>query len=191
MALHITDDPAADTLLTDNPLALLIGMLLDQQIAMEQAFSGPLKIEQRTGALTAEHIASYDPEAFTAAFSETPAVHRFPGSMATRVQTLCSVLVSDWDGDAAALWTRGNPTGPEVLKRLKALPGFGDQKAKIFLALLGKQYGFTGEGWREAAGAYGDEGSYRSVADIVSPESLTLVREHKRAMKAAAKEAKS
>ncbi len=191
MDLHITDDAAADRLLSDDPLALMIGMLLDQQIAMEQAFTGPLKIEQRTGALTAEHIASYDPEKFAAAFSETPAVHRFPGSMAARVQALCHTIVTDWDGDAAAIWTRGNPTGAEVLKRLKALPGFGDQKAKIFLALLGKQYGFTGAGWREAAGAYGDEGSYRSVADIVSPESLTLVREHKRAMKAAAKEHKS
>ncbi|GAA2540975.1 HhH-GPD-type base excision DNA repair protein [Microbacterium mitrae] len=191
MDLHITDDAAADRLLSDNPLALMIGMLLDQQIAMEQAFTGPLKIEQRTGALTAEHIASYDPEKFAAAFSETPAVHRFPGSMAARVQALCHTIVTDWDGDAAAIWTRGNPTGAEVLKRLKALPGFGDQKAKIFLALLGKQYGFTGAGWREAAGVYGDEGSYRSVADIVSPESLTLVREHKRAMKAAAKEQKS
>lgn len=191
MDLHITDDAAADRLLSDNPLALMIGMLLDQQIAMEQAFTGPLKIEQRTGALTAEHIASYDPEKFAAAFSETPAVHRFPGSMAARVQALCHTIVTDWDGDATAIWTRGNPTGAEVLKRLKALPGFGDQKAKIFLALLGKQYGFTSAGWREAAGAYGDEGSYRSVADIVSPESLTLVREHKRAMKAAAKEQKS
>ena len=136
-------------------------------------------------------VASYDPEKFAAAFSETPAVHRFPGSMAARVQALCHTIVTDWDGDAAAIWTRGNPTGAEVLKRLKALPGCGDQKAKIFLALLGKQYGFTGAGWRDAAGVYGDEGSYRSVADIVSPESLTLVREHKRAMKAAAKEQKS
>lgn len=190
MALHITGDTAADALLTENPLALLIGMLLDQQVPMETAFAGPLKIKQRTGAEDAGAIASMDPDAFLDAFRQSPAVHRFPGSMATRVQTLCHTLVNDWDSDAAALWTRGNPDGAEVLRRLKALPGFGEQKAKIFLALLGKQYGFTGAGWREAAGVYGEEGSLRSVADIVSPESLAKVREHKKAMKAAAKAAK-
>ena len=187
MALHITGDTAADTLLTDNPLALLVGMLLDQQVPMETAFAGPLKIEQRTGATDATAIARMDPDEFLDAFKATPAVHRFPGSMAARVQTLCQELVDQWGGDASALWTDGDPSGAEVLKRLKALPGFGEQKAKIFLALLGKQYGFTGAGWREAAGDYGVEGSYRSVADIVSPESLTKVREHKKAMKAAAK----
>ncbi|SCY51331.1 uncharacterized HhH-GPD family protein [Microbacterium sp. LKL04] len=187
MALHITGDEAADALLTDEPLALLIGMLLDQQIAMETAFAGPLKIRERTGGLDAAQIAAAGPEEFAASFSQTPAVHRFPGSMAGRVQALCQTLVDDWGGDAAALWTQGEPDGRTVLKRLKALPGFGDQKARIFLALLGKQYGYTGEGWREAAGAYGDEGSFRSVADIVSPESLAKVREHKRAAKAAAK----
>ncbi|MFJ6677686.1 HhH-GPD-type base excision DNA repair protein [Microbacterium sp. NPDC091382] len=191
MALHITGDEAADALLTDEPLALLIGMLLDQQIAMETAFAGPLKIRDRTGGLDAAQIAAADPEEFAAAFSQTPAVHRFPGSMAGRVQALCQALVDDWGGDASALWTRGDPDGRTVLKRLKALPGFGDQKARIFLALLGKQYGYTGDGWRDAAGAYGDEGSFRSVADIVSPESLTKVREHKRAAKAAAKAAES
>ncbi|WP_144793357.1 HhH-GPD-type base excision DNA repair protein [Microbacterium paludicola] len=187
--LHITGDTAADTLLTDNPLALLIGMLLDQQVPMETAFAGPLKIQQRTGAADAAAIAAMDPDAFLEAVKQTPAVHRFPGSMAARVQTLCQELVDAWGGDAAALWTQGDPDGPEVLRRLKKLPGFGEQKAKIFLALLGKQYGFTGDGWREAAGAYGEEGSFRSVADIVSPESLTKVREHKKAMKAAAKAA--
>lgn len=196
MALHITGDTAADALLTENPLALLVGMLLDQQIPMETAFTGPLKIEQRTGAADAAAIAGMAPEEFLEAFRQTPAVHRFPGSMATRVQTLCQAIVDDWDGDAAALWTRPStgsgtqPSGAEVLKRLKALPGFGEQKAKIFLALLGKQYGFTGEGWREASAPYGEDGSYRSVADIVSPESLGKVREHKKAMKAAAKAAK-
>ena len=196
MALHITGDTAADALLTENPLALLVGMLLDQQIPMETAFTGPLKIEQRTGATDAAAIAGMAPEDFLEAFRQTPAVHRFPGSMATRVQTLCQAIVDDWDGDAAALWTRPStgsgtqPSGAEVLKRLKALPGFGEQKAKIFLALLGKQYGFTGEGWREASAPYGEDGSYRSVADIVSPESLAKVREHKKAMKAAAKAAK-
>lgn len=187
MSLHLTGDAAADALLTENPLALLVGMLLDQQIAMETAFSGPLKIQERTGAMDAATLAGADPDAFVEVFRQTPAVHRYPGSMAGRVQALCQALLDDWDGDAAALWTRGSPDGAAVLKRLKALPGFGEQKAKIFLALLGKQYGFTGDGWRAAAGAYGDEGSYRSVADIVSPESLTLVREYKRAAKAAAK----
>ncbi|GAB3632990.1 HhH-GPD-type base excision DNA repair protein [Microbacterium shaanxiense] len=189
MALHITGDTAADALLTDNPLALLVGMLLDQQVPMETAFAGPLKIEQRTGSADAGAIAAMDPEAFLEAFKQTPAVHRFPGSMATRVQTLCRELVDAWGGDAAALWTRDDPDGAEVLRRLKKLPGFGEQKAKIFLALLGKQYGFTGAGWREASAPYGEDGSYRSVADIVSPESLTKVREHKKAMKAAAKAA--
>ncbi|WP_091227645.1 HhH-GPD-type base excision DNA repair protein [Microbacterium sp. 3J1] len=188
MALHITGDTAADALLTDNPLALLIGMLLDQQVPMETAFAGPLKIEQRTGATDAATIAGMAPDVFLEAFRQSPSVHRFPGSMAARVQTLCQEIVDRWGGDASALWTEGDPSGPEVLDRLQALPGFGEQKARIFLALLGKQYGFTGAGWREAAGDYGDEGSFRSVADIVSPESLTKVREHKKAMKAAAKE---
>ncbi|PKI91605.1 Fe-S cluster assembly protein HesB [Actinomycetales bacterium SN12] len=191
MALHITGDTAADDLLTKNPLALLVGMLLDQQVPMETAFAGPLKIEQRTGATDAAAIAGMDPDAFLEAFKQTPAVHRFPGSMAGRVQTLCQTLVDEWGGDASALWTTGDPDGPEVLKRLKKLPGFGEQKAKIFLALLGKQYGFTGAGWREASAPYGEENAHRSVADIVSPESLTKVREHKKAMKAAAKAAKA
>lgn len=190
MALHITGDTAADDLLTNNALALLIGMLLDQQVPMETAFAGPLKIKMRTGAADAATIASMDPEEFLEAFTQTPAVHRFPGSMAARVQTLCQELVDAWGGDAAALWAQGDPDGAEVLRRLKKLPGFGEQKAKIFLALLGKQYGFTGEGWREAAGSYGDEGSFRSVADIVSPESLTKVREFKKLAKAQAKASK-
>jgi uncharacterized HhH-GPD family protein len=187
MTLHITGDPAADLLLTEDPLALLIGMLLDQQVAMETAFAGPLKIRERVGSVDAATVARYDPEAFVEVFKTTPAVHRFPGSMAARVQSLCAAIDQEWGGDAAAIWTRDDPDGATVLKRLKALPGFGEQKAKIFLALLGKQYGFTGDGWREAAGPYGEEGSFRSVADIVSPESLTKVREHKRSMKAAAK----
>ena len=193
MALHITGDPAADELLTTNPLALLVGMLLDQQVAMETAFAGPLKIRERIGSLDAATIAGYDPDRFAEAFKTPPAVHRFPGSMAGRVQQLCAAIARDWDDDASAIWTRPaegateGPDGATVLARLKALPGFGDQKAKIFLALLGKQCGFTGAGWREASAPYGEEGSFRSVADIVSPESLTKVREHKRAMKAAAK----
>jgi uncharacterized HhH-GPD family protein len=165
MDLRITDDAAADRLLSDDPLALLIGMLLDQQVAMEVAFAGPLKIQQRLGTTDAAALAAVDPDDFAAAFSQPPAVHRFPGSMAGRVQALCRTIADDWGGDAAALWTQDDPDGATVLKRLKALPGFGDQKAKIFLALLGKQYGYDGAGWREAAGSYGEEGSYRSVAD--------------------------
>lgn len=190
-AIHITGDAAADELLSSDPLALLVGMLLDQQVALETAFAGPHKITQRLAAsgrrFDAATIAAHDPDAFVALCAETPAVHRFPGSMAARIQKLCTTLVDEWDGDAAALWTRGEPDGATVLKRLKALPGFGEQKARIFLALLGKQYGYDGAGWREAAGSYGEEGSYRSVADITSPESLTRVREYKRAMKAEAK----
>ncbi|MDQ1577230.1 MAG: hypothetical protein QOH55_2380 [Microbacteriaceae bacterium] len=185
--LHITGDPEADSLLSADPLALLIGMLLDQQIAMETAFAGPAKIRERIGRLDAATIAGYDAEAFVDVFRTTPAVHRFPGSMAGRVQQLCAALAENWGGDASAIWMRDNPTGAEVLARLKGLPGFGDQKAKIFLALLGKQCGVTADGWREAAGDYGTEGSCRSVADIVDLGSLTKVREFKRAAKAAAK----
>ena len=185
--LHITGDVAADQLLSEDPLALLVGMLLDQQVAMETAFGGPLKIKERLGAFDAETIAKQDADSFVALFRIPPAVHRYPANMAGRVQTLCQAIVDDWDGDASAIWTRGEPDGAEVYTRLKALPGFGEQKAKIFVALLGKQYGFTGSGWREAAGHYGDEGSYRSAADIVDADSLTRVRETKRAMKAAAK----
>ncbi|MDQ1597640.1 MAG: hypothetical protein QOI70_1064 [Microbacteriaceae bacterium] len=185
--LHITGDSEADSLLSTDPLGLLIGMLLDQQVAMESAFAGPAKIRNRIGAIDAATIADYDPESFVEVFRTTPSVHRFPGSMAARVQQLCAALVENWGGEASAIWTRGNPNGAEILSRLKALPGFGEQKAKIFLALLGKQYGVTADGWREAAGDYGTEGSYRSVADIVDPDSLTKVREFKRAAKAAAK----
>ncbi|MBL5975089.1 MAG: Fe-S cluster assembly protein HesB [Candidatus Leucobacter sulfamidivorax] len=192
MTLYLTDDAAANELLTDDPLALLIGMLLDQQVAMELAFAGPLKIKQRLSSLNAssfdaESIAGAEPEAFAELFKQSPAVHRFPGSMAARVQSLAQTVLDDWGGNAAAIWTEGEPDGPTVLKRLKGLPGFGEQKARIFLALLGKQCGFDGAGWREASAPYGAEGSHRSVADIVSPETLLLVRESKRAAKAAAK----
>ncbi|PPG16932.1 Fe-S cluster assembly protein HesB [Rathayibacter sp. AY1E8] len=190
-ALHITDDPDADALLSRDPLALLIGMLLDQQVAMETAFSGPRKIEERLEAegasFDAASIAGFDEDAFSELCRTPPAIHRYPASMAGRVQVLCRALVDDWDGDAAAVWTRDEPDGRTVLARLKALPGFGEQKARIYLALLGKQRGFSGEGWRSAAGAYGEEGAFRSVADIVSPESLTKVRATKQAAKAAAK----
>ncbi len=185
--LHITGNGPADALLSTDPLALLIGMLLDQQVPMETAFAGPAKLLDRLGRLDAAELASYDADKLVEVFRISPSVHRFPGSMAGRVQAMCAAVVADWGGQASAIWTRGNPDGAEVLARLQALPGFGEQKAKIFVALLGKQYGFTGEGWRAAAGDYGLEGSWRSVADIVDPESLTKVREFKRAAKAAAK----
>jgi uncharacterized HhH-GPD family protein len=186
--LHITGDPAADTLLSDDPLALLIGMLLDQQVPMETAFAGPVKLKDRLGGLDAHAIAGHDADELVDVFKISPSVHRFPGSMAARVQAMCQAVVDEWGGDAAAIWTSGAPDGAEILTRLKALPGFGEQKAKIFLALLGKQYGLDAPGWREAAGDYGQAGSFRSVADIVDPESLTKVREFKRAAKAAAKD---
>lgn len=184
--LHITGDDAADALLSSDALALLTGMLLDQQVAMETAFAGPAKIRDRLGRFDADALKNADPDHLVEVFRQTPAVHRYPGSMAGRVQSMATVIEDEWGGDASAIWTRDDPDGPEVLQRLKALPGFGDQKARIFLALLGKRRGFTGAGWREAAGAYGEDG-YRSVADITSPETLAKVREFKQAQKAAAK----
>jgi uncharacterized HhH-GPD family protein len=185
--LQLVQDPAADELLESNPFALLVGMMLDQQIPMEVAFAGPKKIADRMGGVDAREIADYDPEKFIALCSERPAVHRFPGSMGKRLQTLAQTIVDDYDGNAAALWTVGDPDGREVLRRLKALPGFGEQKAKIFLALLGKQYGVTPTGWREAAGDYGTAGTHMSVADVVDAGSLEKVRSYKKAAKAAAK----
>lgn len=189
--LQLVQDPAADALLESNPFALLIGMLLDQQYPMEAAFAGPKKIADRIGGnLDPREIAEYDPEKFAALCSKTPAVHRFPGSMAKRIQALAQLVVDRYDGDAAALWTADDPDGAEVLSRLKSLPGFGEQKAKIFLALLGKQYGVTPEGWRKAAGDYGRAGSYLSIADVVDTGSLEKVRTAKKQAKAAAKAAK-
>ncbi|MCX8559509.1 Fe-S cluster assembly protein HesB [Mycolicibacterium mucogenicum] len=189
--LQLVQEPSADALLESNPFALLVGMLLDQQIPMEVAFAGPKKLEDRMGGLDARAIADHNPDKFAELFAQTPAVHRFPGSMAKRVQALSQVIVDEYDGNAAALWTTGDPDGKEVLRRLKALPGFGEQKAKIFLALLGKQYGVTPEGWRAAAGDYGKEGTHMSVADVVDKGSLDQVRAYKKQMKAAAKAAKA
>jgi uncharacterized HhH-GPD family protein len=189
--LQLVQDPAADALLESNPFALLVGMLLDQQYPMEAAFAGPKKIADRMGGVDAAEIADYDPEKFAALCSKTPAVHRFPGSMAKRIQTLSQILVDRYDGDAAALWTAGDPDGAEVLRRIKELPGFGEQKAKIFVALLGKQYGVTPKGWREAAGDYGKAGAFMSVADVKDAGSLEKVRSNKKQMKAAAKAARA
>ncbi|MEB8343848.1 HhH-GPD-type base excision DNA repair protein [Streptomyces endophyticus] len=192
VTLHLAQEPAADELLGRSPLAALVGMLLDQQVPMEWAFAGPRTIATRLNVddLDAYEIAAQDPEAFAALLSEKPAVHRYPDSMAKRVQQLCQYLVDHYEGDAAAVW-EGVDTGKEVLRRLNELPGFGKQKAQIFLALLGKQLGVRPSGWREAAGAYGEPKAFRSVADITGPESLTKVRAHKQEMKAAAKAEKA
>ncbi|AZM54215.1 Fe-S cluster assembly protein HesB [Streptomyces sp. WAC 01529] len=189
--LHLAQQPEADELLGRSPLAALVGMLLDQQVPMEWAFAGPYTIARRLNAsdLDAHEIAAYDPEKFAALLSAKPAVHRYPGSMAKRIQQLCQYLVDHYDGDATALW-RDAATGEELLKRLNDLPGFGRQKAQIFLALLGKQLGVRPKGWREAAGDYGAPKAYRSVADITGPDSLQKVRAHKQELKAAAKAAK-
>jgi uncharacterized HhH-GPD family protein len=187
MPLWMTKEPEANALLDREPLALLIGMLLDQQIPMEVAFAGPYKIVNRIGTLDARTIADFDPERFATLCTTPPAIHRFGGVMARRVQALCQHLVDRYDGDTAAIWIRGEPDGAEILRRLKALPGYGEQKAKIFLALLGKQRGLAAPGWREAAGAYGEEGSHRSIADVTDEASLAEVRSFKKAAKAAAR----
>jgi uncharacterized HhH-GPD family protein len=182
--LRLAQQPAADDLLSRSPLALLIGMLLDQQVPMEWAFAGPYTISQRMGAddVDPERIAAYDAEAFAALLSDRPAVHRYPASMAGRIQQLCHHVVDMYDGDADAIW-RDVDTGVELRARLQALPGFGRQKSQIFVALLGKQLGVQPDGWRKAAGAYGEEGSFRSVADVHDPESLEKVRAFKRSEK--------
>ena len=185
--LWMTGDEAADRLLDTDPFALLLGMLLDQQVAMETAFAGPHKIAQRLGTLAPSAVADADPEGFASLCATPPAVHRYPGSMAGRIQSVARAVVEHYDGDVTRLWTDGQPDGREVLRRLRALPGFGDQKARIFLALLGKQRGVTPAGWREVAGPYGEEGARRSIADVVDARSLGEVRETKRAAKAAAK----
>ncbi len=184
--LRIAQDPAADELLGRDPLALLVGMLLDQQFPMERAFAAPRLLADRLGvdSLDAAHLAGVDPDALTEVFRGPPALHRYPGSMAGRTQDLCRLLVERYDGRAENLWADA-PDGAALLRRLRELPGFGAQKAAIFLALLGKQYGVTPAGWREAAVAYGEEGSSRSVADITGPDSLTEVRRFKQEQKAA------
>jgi uncharacterized HhH-GPD family protein len=190
MTLWMTGDTDADHLLDTDPFALLVGMLLDQQYPMEAAFSGPAKILARFGTLDAARIADADPEAFAALCATPPAIHRYPGSMATRIQAVARVVADEYDDDVTRLWTAGSPDARTVLARLKALPGFGDQKARIFLALLGKQRGVTPDGWREVAGAYGEDGSRRSIADVTDAASLAEVRATKQAAKAAAKAAK-
>ncbi|MGW4123601.1 HhH-GPD-type base excision DNA repair protein [Nocardia sp. NPDC004711] len=185
--LCIAQESDADELLSTDDFALLVGMMLDQQFPMEHAFRGPWKLAERMGGFDIHKIAAVDPEEFEELAATPPAIHRYGRSMGRRVQELARFIVENYDGTTAALWTEGDPDGKEILKRLKKLPGFGDQKARIFLALLGKQRGLTANGWREAAGAYGEDGSRRSVADVTDAESLTQVREFKKQAKAAAK----
>ncbi len=183
----MTGDQAADKLLSEDPLALLIAMVLDQQIPLERAFRSPLDLRQRLGGtLDAADLASMVPDALAAVFSATPALHRFPRSMAGRVQALCAQVIDGYGGDAAAIWTTATD-GKQLLANVKGLPGFGEQKARIFVALLGKQLGIRPPGWERAAAPFGQSGSFRSVADIDSPEALVKVRRHKQRMKAKAK----
>ena len=187
MAIHITGDDAADQVLTDDPFALLVGMMLDQQYPMEHAFRGPAKVLERFGSLEPARIAAADPEQGAALCSSPPAIHRFPGSRAARLQELAVLVEEKYDGRTERLWTDA-ATGKELLARVMALPGFGKQKAQIFVALLAKQLGVRPEGWEAAVGAYAEPG-FRSVADVVDTESLQKVRDFKKQKKAAAKAA--
>ena len=186
MALQIAQDPQADKVLSEDSFALLCGMLLDQQFPMERAFAGPAKILERFGSLAPTVIAAADPDEFAALCSTPPAIHRFPGSMAARVQALAAHVAEEYAGDTARLWNQAD-SGHELLRRLQALPGFGKQKAQIFVALLGKQLAVRPEGWETAAGDYAEPGSFRSVADVVDGPSLERVRAFKKEKKAAAK----
>src|SRR5690348_12431779 len=184
MAICLVQEPEADALLDSNPLALLLGMLFDQQFPMERAFAGRHPLSTRVGQdLDARQLADAEPEELARVFTGPPAVHRYPQSMAQRTQTLCRYLVEHYDGDVANIW-RDVPDGRELFRRLNALPGFGKQKAQIFVALLGKQRGVRPEGWAEAAGGYGESGVHKSVADVVDGDSLAAVRAYKQEAKA-------
>jgi uncharacterized HhH-GPD family protein len=187
MSISLPIDQDANELLSRDPLALLIGMLLDQQVPLEKAFSGPRDLVRRLGhEPTAQELADYDPDALAAVFSERPALHRYPKAMAARTQDLARLIVDKYDGDPAQVW-QSAATGPELVRRIAELPGFGPAKAQIFTALLGKQLGVRPPGWREAAGPFGQDGSRVSVADITDDDSLAEVRAYKEQLKAAAK----
>jgi uncharacterized HhH-GPD family protein len=187
MAMWLSGEPKADKLLGESPIALMIGIVLDQQVPFERAFSAPYDLQQRLGVkLSAKKLAEMDPATVLEAFTTYRALHRFPGAMAERVQRLCQIVVDEWGGKPERIWETAK-TGDELVQRLKGLPGFGDQKAKVFAALLGKQLGCRPKGWREATAPYGAEGTTMSVADISDATSLQEVRAHKRDMKAKAK----
>jgi uncharacterized HhH-GPD family protein len=186
--LWLTGDVEADQLLTEDDNALLIGMVLDQQVPMEKAFSGPLVIAQRMGGqLDVAAVAAMSEDDFVALCSRPPAIHRFPAAMAKRVRQLCQVLIEDYGGQATNIWKDAR-SGNEVKANLERLPGFGSDKAAIFTAVLGKLRGITPDGWRVAAGYYGEPDTFRSVADIIDADSLQKVRETKKSVKAAKKE---
>ncbi|MBB3040211.1 HhH-GPD-type base excision DNA repair protein [Nocardioides soli] len=185
--IHITGDDHADQVLTDDPFALVVGMMLDQQYPMEHAFRGPAKVLDRFGSIEPARIAAADPEEFAALCSTPPAIHRFPGSMAARLQALAALVEERYDGHAERIWTEA-ADGKDLLKRVMEMPGFGKQKAQIFVALLAKQLDVRPAGWEAAVGAYAEEG-YRSVADVVDTDSLQKVRDYKKQKKAAAKAA--
>jgi uncharacterized HhH-GPD family protein len=185
MGFNITGDAHADQVLTDSPFALLVGMMLDQQYPMEHAFRGPAKVLDRFGSIDPAEIAAADPARFAELSSTPPAIHRFPGSMAARLQELARIVVDQYDGDASRIWSEATD-GKDLLRRVQALPGFGKQKSQIFVALLAKQLGIRPDGWEQVVGAYAEDG-YRSVADVVDPTSLQKVRDHKKEMKAAAR----
>ena len=185
--LEITGDAEADKVVSEDPLGLLIAMVLDQQIPLERAFKSPADLKERLGGtLDVGAVASMDPDELAALFSVRPALHRFPGSMARRVQELCRVVIDTYGGDAAAVWTSAQD-GAQLLANVKALPGFGEQKARIFVALLGKQFAVQPPGWQEASSPFGEPGSFLSVADIDSREALGKVRQYKQQLKADAK----
>jgi len=184
--LAVTGNAAADRLLNTDPLALLLGMLLDQQIPLEWAFMGPYRLAERLEAgLDARNIAERDPDDFAALVRAKPALHRFPSSMANRMQSLCRHVVDRYDGDAAAVWA-GAATGEELFRRLRHLPGYGDEKARILTAVLAKRFGVRPKGWEAQAGAFAD-GEPRSVADIDSLDALQRVRAWKKEQKARGK----
>lgn len=189
--LRIAQDDIADQVLSTDSFGLLVGMLLDQQFPMERAFAGPAKVLERFGTLEPEKVAAADPEEFADLCATPPAIHRYGRSMGGRIQQLAVVVRDEYEGDASRIWTTASTTA-ELVKRLKALPGYGDQKARIFAALLAKQLEVQLDGgWRDTIGPYAEDGSFRSVADVVDEDSLQKVRDFKKAAKAAAKAAKA
>ncbi len=181
-SLPFTGDPEADKLLVDEPLALLIGFELDQQVPLQKAFSGPLELKRRIGSLDAARIAAMDPDKLDEIFRERPALHRFPGNMARRTQDLATVIARDYDNDAAQVWSEA-VDGPDLERRLLGLPGIGEMKAKTLIGILGKRFGVRPPGWEQVAP------TYPTLADVDSPETLKAYQEQKKAWKAAARDA--
>jgi len=184
--LYITGDPAADDLLNTNPDALIIGMLLDQQVPLEWAFRGPFTISTRLGRLDPTAIAAMPEAAFVAVCCEKPAIHRFPAAMGRRIHALCTVLTDEWHGRAERLWSDGCDGGT-LAARVGALPGFGVEKTQIFVALLAKRFGVRPNGWEAAAGVFADD-EPRTIADCADATSLAAVRAWKADQRAAGRD---